>query len=55
MATSTNTRKSRKQLKAQYNALGQRARSAADILTDTKLLLDDFQIRKTMEGHEGKY
>ena len=52
MATSTNTRKSRKQLKAQYNALGQRARSAADILADTKLLLDDFQIRKTMEGHE---
>jgi len=52
VATSTNTRKSRKQLKAQYNALGQRARSAADILADTKLLLDDFEVRKTMEGHE---
>lgn len=52
VATSTNTRKARKELKAQYNALGQRARSAADILADTQLLLDDFQIRKTMEGHE---
>ncbi len=52
VATSTNTRKARKQMKAQYEALSQRARSAADILADTKLLLDDFKARKTMEGHE---
>ena len=51
VATSTNTRKARKELKAQYNALAQRALSTADSLADTQLALEDFALRKTMEGN----
>ena len=51
VATSTNTRKARKELKAQYNALAQRALSTADSLADTELALEDFELRKVMEGN----